>query len=104
MNRHFNAISCINTSLGLHRESVALDQQETQFFEHCRRSPANVPYPRHIPVPAPVFNVQRRGLTYQSAVGHCQCLSLPVMASARLMTGATCPINRPNQACEGATC
>ncbi|MEB3231186.1 MAG: hypothetical protein VKJ64_09265 [Leptolyngbyaceae bacterium] len=103
MKRHLNTMSCI-TSFGINREPAALDTQETQFFERCRRGTTNVTYPRHIPIPTPVFNVQRRGLTYQSAAGHHQCMALPVAGSTRFMAGTTCPLGRPDLACDGAAC
>ncbi|MGK7889982.1 MAG: hypothetical protein AB4042_11665 [Leptolyngbyaceae cyanobacterium] len=108
MKRHLNLISGTNSlginSLGINREPAALDRQEVQFFERCRRGTTNVPYPRHISVPTPVPTVQRRGLTYPSAAGHRSCMPLPVIGPVPLEIGSPCATNRPNLACDGAAC
>ncbi|NET48985.1 MAG: hypothetical protein F6K09_09720 [Merismopedia sp. SIO2A8] len=80
-------------SHGVNREPAALDALELQFFERCRRNATNVVYPRHIPVPHPVTNLQRRGLTYQSATGIGNLVPLPILGRALSLPSAACPLS-----------
>ena len=76
---------------------MALDAMETRFFEHCRRNTTNVIYPHHVPVPRSVTNLQRRGLTYQSACGKQIGTPLPILGSTIALPKTTCPISaQPN--------
>ncbi|MEM9217670.1 MAG: hypothetical protein AAGD25_25430 [Cyanobacteria bacterium P01_F01_bin.150] len=67
--RHSDRLTSF-TPHSINREPAALDAMETRFLERCRRNASNVPYPRHIPVPTPVTNFQRRGLAYQPVRGN----------------------------------
>lgn len=71
-------------------EPAALDAMETRFFERCRRNTTNIAYPHHIPVPRPVTNLQRRGLTYQSASGSLLGAPVPILGSTISLPKTTC--------------
>lgn len=90
--RHSNCITSF-PSPSLPKETVALDAMETQFFERCRRNKTNVSYVHHIPVPQPVINLQRRGLTYQSACGHRLGTPVPILGSNIALPMTTCPVS-----------
>ena len=81
------------TPPSISHEPAALDAMETQFFERCRRNKTNVTYPHHIPVPRPVTNLQRRGLTYQSACGNRLGAPVPILGSTIALPTTTCPVS-----------
>ena len=90
--QHLNCITSSNTLHASH-EPPALDVLETRFFDRCRRNSGHVSYPRHIPVPEPITNFQRRGLTYRSATGPHAGTPLPVLGDAISLASTTCPIS-----------
>lgn len=79
----------------INREQTALDVQEQQFLEKCRRSNNCVHYPHHIPTPFAVTVGQRRGLSYQATAGNQRCMVLPVVRSALTLTETTCSLTHP---------
>ena len=81
------------TPPSINNEPAALDAMETRFFERCRRNTTNVSYPHHIPVPRPVTNLQRRGLTYQSACGNRLGAPVPILGSTITLSQTTCPVS-----------
>ena len=90
--RHSNYLTSF-TPPSINHEPAALDAMETQFFERCRRNTTNVTYPHHIPVPRPVTNLQRRGLTYQSACGNRLGAPVPILGSTIALPQTTCPVS-----------
>lgn len=82
-----NPVTCVQD------DQVALDGGETRFLELCRRHDTGVSYPRHVPTPPVVTNLQQRGLTYQSASG--QGLgTVPVWGATIPLPLTTCPITQ----------
>ena len=90
--RHSNCVTSF-TPPSLHKETVALDAMETQFFERCRRNTTNVSYVHHMPVPRPITNLQRRGLTYQSACSKRLGNPVPILGSTIVLPTTTCPVS-----------